>query len=207
MEKQPFRTTKNQRVRLKLNGVDNIYAKAYAGSEGWIRDQRHDDLGYPIVFIEWDKNHWTYNGEADKWTLEAHFDPIEESKMAEEQPQFDPNQFAAMMGQFAQWMADQQQDKKSNDPAPGDAPSQEENAREHYRLAWDEAKKIADNASSFLLLTVHKGQDGSWTPIVVSEAVDSDAALIAEMQVSRLAAEIATQLGYEVMAAREKHDA
>ncbi len=45
--------------------------------EGWVREKTHDEYGYPMVYIEWDKKHWAYNGERDGWTMEAHFDPKE----------------------------------------------------------------------------------------------------------------------------------
>lgn len=78
MIKQDHKTRKGDRVRLKGQGQDSLYEAAYAGAEGWVGDQRHDHLGYPEIFVKWDKTHWTYNGEDDGWTMESHFDILED---------------------------------------------------------------------------------------------------------------------------------
>src|SRR5215210_1854477 len=64
-----------QRVRLVK---DALYPLALHGMEGWIRKRNRDNLGYPMVYIEWDKDHWAYNGEGDEWTMEAHFEAVED---------------------------------------------------------------------------------------------------------------------------------
>lgn len=63
-----------------LPGCEEVYDKAMAGSRGWIRMRETDDFGFNKVFIEWDKDHWRYNGEADMWTFSSHF------KVAEHYP-------------------------------------------------------------------------------------------------------------------------
>lgn len=70
----------NTRVKLR-DGVDPGFYNGYsrAGNEAWIRDRKIDNLGYPRVFIEWDKDHWSYNGAPDIWTWEPHFEPVEEN--------------------------------------------------------------------------------------------------------------------------------
>lgn len=55
-----------------------VYQRARAGSRGWIRDRRTDDYGFDEAFIEWDKDHFLYNGEPDGWTFANHFISIEE---------------------------------------------------------------------------------------------------------------------------------
>lgn len=57
---------------------ENVYKRAVAGTRGTIRASKRDDFGYQKVYIEWDKAHWRYNGEADGWTLAAHFRPVED---------------------------------------------------------------------------------------------------------------------------------
>src|SRR3954467_9670267 len=81
-EKQPHRTKPRDRVRIK-DDVTHMYPMARVYSEGVVGDRTHDNLGYPMIFIEWDKDHWAYSGEEDRWVLEAHFDKVEESKMEE----------------------------------------------------------------------------------------------------------------------------
>src|SRR3954466_5189582 len=82
MQKQEHKVHENERVKLKSDGQDALYAFACAGSEGWVRNLDHDKLGYPMVYIEWDKDHWAYNGEPDRWAFEAHFDKVD-NKMSD----------------------------------------------------------------------------------------------------------------------------
>lgn len=56
-----------------------MYPMARVYNEGFVRQQQHDHLGYPLIYVEWDKDHWAYSGEEDCWVLEAHFDPVEEN--------------------------------------------------------------------------------------------------------------------------------
>lgn len=70
-----FRFNKGDRVRLRTDRAD-IYRRAFGGSEGVVKDRRVEDLGHHnMVFVVWDKDHWTYNGEEDMWAFEDHFDP------------------------------------------------------------------------------------------------------------------------------------
>lgn len=75
-QQPPFH--KNDRIRIK-NYVDpSIYGGMLRnGNEAWVRDIKYDQWGLPIIQIEWDKNHWTYNGAPDGWTFPDHFDKIE----------------------------------------------------------------------------------------------------------------------------------
>ncbi len=75
----PF--NKNDRIRIR-NYVDPaIYGgMTRNGNEGWVRDIKYDQWGLPIIQIEWDKNHWTYNGAPDGWTFPDHFDKVEEQQ-------------------------------------------------------------------------------------------------------------------------------
>jgi hypothetical protein len=76
-KKQEHRTRLNSRVRIK-GDVTHMYPAARAYGEARVKGKRHDDLGYPLIFVEWDKDHWAYSGEEDGWTLEAHFDLVED---------------------------------------------------------------------------------------------------------------------------------
>lgn len=78
------RFKKDQRVRLKSDGQDSFYELAQSGSEGWIKSLGFDEVGWPMVFIHWDTEHWTYNGEEDMVTFEDHFELVEEETMSEE---------------------------------------------------------------------------------------------------------------------------
>jgi hypothetical protein len=76
-------------TRVKLReGVDPGLYNGFSrvGNEGWIRKRKRDRYGYPQVLIEWDKDHWAYNGQEDGWTWEGQFEAVEENQMAEGQP-------------------------------------------------------------------------------------------------------------------------
>jgi hypothetical protein len=46
---------------------------AYVGCRATIKDKREDEVGYPHIFVEWDKDDWRYHGMPDGWTYENHF--------------------------------------------------------------------------------------------------------------------------------------
>lgn len=79
MNEYPF--NKGDRVRIK-NYVDPaIYdGMITIGNEAWVRGMKEDRWGLPMVLIEWDKNHWTYNGAPDGWTFAEHFEKVESSE-------------------------------------------------------------------------------------------------------------------------------
>lgn len=59
-------------------GAETVYPRALAGMRGIVRGLKDDDgYGFPQAFIEWDKQHWRYNGEKDGWTYASHFRPVE----------------------------------------------------------------------------------------------------------------------------------
>jgi hypothetical protein len=82
MAKQEHRTHVNSRVRIK-DSVTHMYQNARAYGEAVVTRHKHDEFGYPLIFVEWDKDHWAYSGEKDGWTLEAHFDPLEDDEEME----------------------------------------------------------------------------------------------------------------------------
>lgn len=83
MNKPEQRFKINTRVKLR-EGVDPSLYGGYSrtGNEGWIRKRKRDRYGYPQVLIEWDKDHWAYNGQEDGWTWEGQFEAVEENKMS-----------------------------------------------------------------------------------------------------------------------------
>src|SRR5690349_24834514 len=140
MQKQEHKVHENERVRLKSNGEDALYAFACAGSEGWVRKLDHDSMGYPMVFIEWDKDHWAYNGEPDKWAFEAHFDKIEDNTMAEQPAVPNPEDFARFMAAFQAFQQSQNQGDGEKPTAPVPEPdSPKINKEEAYKLVASKA--------------------------------------------------------------------
>jgi hypothetical protein len=61
-----------------------------------------------MVYIEWDKKHWTYNGEPDEWTFAEHFEPVKEAQVST--PQFSPEEFGEFMANaFSQFLGQKEQ--------------------------------------------------------------------------------------------------
>lgn len=83
MDKPKFLTDVGDRVRIK-DSVTHMYQNARVYNEAVVRARTRDNLGYPHVYVEWDKDHWAYSGEEDGWTFESHFDLVEE-KMEDRQ--------------------------------------------------------------------------------------------------------------------------
>src|SRR5271165_7482108 len=88
-----YRIPLNSRVSLR-DGIDSDLYRGYSctGNEGWIRNHRTDEHGYFQVLIEWDHDHWAYNGAPNCWTWEDHFDLVEEPKMPEMPSSQDPQE-------------------------------------------------------------------------------------------------------------------
>lgn len=74
-----------------IPGMDSVYDKAVAGSQGIVVAKKKDD-GFAMIKVEWDKDHWRYNGEPDQWTYENHFQLAERTSLHEAVE--DPTQFA-----------------------------------------------------------------------------------------------------------------
>jgi len=183
MEKQEQLFKTGQRVRLKSEGQDNLYAWAFPGSEGWVRDAQLDDMGYPMIYVEWDKNHWTYNGEANRWTFESHFELVEEN-MEEKKPE----EFDDLLKQFQEFLiAKKKADEPEPEPARGDSLSE-------YKERLGRAIEVAKAADSFLIITVTReypdGPEG--IPLLVPDVVNSyqspEAGYLLESRLSALAA-------------------
>jgi hypothetical protein len=63
------------RIALK-DQFDQLYSRAFLGSEGTILDINEDYDGFLMIYVSWDQEHWRYNGEPDGWTYASHFDVI-----------------------------------------------------------------------------------------------------------------------------------
>lgn len=64
--------------RVVLRGsMEIVYPLAWAGSEGWVREVRWDEDDFEQVWIQWDREHWRYSGEQDRWTFASHFRVID----------------------------------------------------------------------------------------------------------------------------------
>lgn len=201
MERQQHKLKTNQRVRLKADGQDALYPMACAGSEGWIRKQDTDPHGYPMVYIEWDKNHWAYNGEQDRWTFEAHFDPVEENNMSDQQGSTPPPEFVNFMSTlWQQFQASQQEQPKAEEPPPLNETEAEKDEHtgplasdEQFAEAITKSLEIAKNSDGFILITVDRESlpDTSvplLTPSIITCYKSAESGHVAELHMARFVA-------------------
>lgn len=119
-------TQLNQKVKIKYSAAD-LYQQSFGGAEGWVRDRKTDSHGYPMVFIEWDKTHWTYSAEPDGWTFDSHFEPVDEQPKVL-QPKVDKvevrsmakNEPESIFEQFIEWYERTQGHNAGREPGPQD---------------------------------------------------------------------------------------
>lgn len=160
-------------MKLKSDGQDAPYSWAAAGAEGWVKDLATDRVGFPMVYIAWDKDHWTFNGEENQWTLEDHFEPVEEEMADKDQSE--------LFKQFLEWQAKQ-----------GDAPEDTTSKKdEEYAERVAAGKKAALGADAFLIIAIEVDKTGErpvYNPIVYTSYKDEPAGLLLESQLGVLAA-------------------
>lgn len=143
-ENQPHRTKPRDRVRIK-DSVTHMYPNARVYNEATVRRRMHDSLGYPLIYVEWDKDHWAYSGEEDRWVLEAHFDKVEEHKMAaEEKPDF----MQALSDLLKQY---QDQDAEPEEKTDDEKVSAIEPGTD-YDSVLDKAVEDARNGEAFIII-------------------------------------------------------
>lgn len=203
MDKQKHRTHKNQRVRLKGEGQDQLYTNACAGSEGWVRNTDFDTQGYPMIYIEWDKDHWAYNGESDRWAFEAHYDIIEDNRMADtDKP--DKNSDDDFMAFMHKAFEDYKGQSASADPEIPEPPHNTEvtildgehgdgaPSPEQFESEVDRASALLRQADSFIVIAaIRKDVSGIDVPVMAPVIANSyqsvEGGLLAELQLSRMA--------------------
>ena len=138
-----------------------MYQFARVFNEGIVRARRHDDLGYPLIFIEWDKDHWAYSGEEDGWTLEAHFDLVEEDM----QDKNDNDKLNDLLAVLSTLVKDFQVGEPSSDPSADDRDDDGDDGAtfdEVLNAAIDDAR----DSEAFIIIVAHP-EDWDGTQIVV----------------------------------------
>jgi hypothetical protein len=203
MDEIPFRTKKDQLVRLKGEAT-SLYPFAHSGAPGWVRGHRKDELGWPQVRIEWDKDWWGYNGEQDRWAIEDHFDVVEKPKddQVSDNKSIPPEVMAAMAA-LGQWASTQQ----SDEPAPQIEPKVETQRtaaemkvvnQQHYAAVLEDAVGFAREADAVLVLAVkcHETTGGTeMIPKLFTSYKDGQAGVLLEMQIPKIAAQSHAELG------------
>lgn len=172
-------------MKLKPNGEDAVYALAPAGSEGWVRGLKLDSVGWPMILIEWDRDHWTYNKEPDGWTFEEHFEPVEDEMSEEGNIE---EQFEA----FKKWQAEQQ----------GGVEPVEIDVAERYQQDLRDATEIAKKAEGFFMVLIERQDDGvdlGFVPRVFNSLKDERIGALLESQLGIIAGYAHQQLAIELI--------
>lgn len=141
VEMTDFRIPLNSRVSLR-DGLDpNLYnGFGVVGSQGWIKKHKVDEFGYPHVYIQWDKDHWAYNGAPDGWTWEDHFNVVEVNMKDNKDKE------------LATRLLDMLREYSSED----EEVTSDEDAAEDFV----QAQQMLEDADSFVLVTAHRMRDG-----------------------------------------------
>lgn len=178
----------NQRVKLKSQGEDSVYEKAMAGSVGTIRSLDFDNVDFPMVYIEWDKNHWAYNGEGDMWTYENHFeedrDQMNDNSGRDEQDPSGDSNFVEFLAQKL-GVSVEEAELDFHDQVNGLGREEDKSYSDNLMDAFD----ACDGAEAFIAISVNKNQINGldvMTPSVYSGSVNVEANLLAQAFMSSL---------------------
>jgi hypothetical protein len=195
MNKPEQRFPVNTRVKLR-DGVDpSLYGGfSRVGNEGWIRKRKRDKYGYPQVLIEWDKDHWAYNGQQDGWTWEGQFQAVEEKEMADATPNNLEEQVKGITDTFVKSLVtalNPQSEPPADEPDEGDEPESEGSSEE-----WDslisQAQESIGKAPAYLLVALEYAETPNAPPMIVPRvfhaAREPEHALVIQSQLAHLTA-------------------
>jgi hypothetical protein len=182
MDEMNFEIPIDSKVKLKDSIDGTLYGGlACAGNQGWIRGRQRDPkFGYPQVFIEWDKDHWAYNGLDNVWTFESHFDIVEkamteknnEDKIQELVAGFTQNIVAAIKG---------------GEQPQIEAPKEDVINSEYLEKVREIAKELEDTDALIILSLEHRGD--IIVPNVITLEKEEKLRAILNLQVAYLAAQ------------------
>lgn len=173
----------------------NLYTMASSGSEGWADSLSHDELGYPLVYVKWDKEHWAYNGEPDTWTFASHFEAMED-KMDEEESEPDAvqkimNLISANAQPVEQSVEADTEPKTVGADVLLDALVHhvEWPTKEDFKTALADALSDTADDDGFILLSIKRNDDGTFNPSISMCMTDLEAKVLLDAQLTAIAAE------------------
>jgi hypothetical protein len=194
----------HSRVAL-IDGADNVYTFALAGTEGWIRERKIDDLGYDLVKIEWDKDHWRYNGQPDGWTFETHFKAIgppevpaektEDKQEDDEKEENEPQMEIVPVGEIS-----------LTDAPPAD------HQIEVYIDTLTEAMDAASESEAFLMIAVRRvpnpenPRETMYVPQIFTTSTTQEGALLLDIQLAECASTSYEEMVFQLIEQLKKHD-
>lgn len=200
MDKQEFRTRIGSRVRIR-DSVTHMYPNARVYNEAIVRARKRDQLGYPIIYVEWDKDHWAYSGEEDGWAIEAHFDLVED-QMAEDK------RFNELLG----GLSDLVNNFKSEGETPDESKEKleiepQEESKMTYNEVLDRALEDARDGEAFIVLVARPQEfrgNQIITPHMYKHSKREDADMMLEAVMADIASQAYTQLVMQLIAERKR---
>jgi hypothetical protein len=200
-----FRFQKGDRIRLR-DGVDPGFYEGMAkvGNVGVVTDRRRDRFGLPEVYVKWDRNHWAYNRQPDRWTFEDHFD-LEERPVSDHPSRADMARKAA--ADFAETMAklfaepDQDPESQASLPVEQGPDADEAAARSE---AIQQAASAMVEAEGFVTIVVHRKPHpdlpfGALSTEVYADCATVESEAIINFQLARLNAKFGEGLVTELI--------
>ena len=211
MDRPEQRFKINTRVRLR-EGVDPAFFNGYSrvGNEGWIRKRKRDRYGYPEVLVEWDKDHWAYNGQPDCWTMEGQFEAVEE-EMSDKAP--DPNQNrneqvrditeTFIRGLFSALGVEEPQEEVA-------APEAEEDNSDKWEALAAAAGEAVQSAPAYIVIALEHLQKDGAPPMIIPRvfyaAQKPEYRLIAQSQLAHVLAAMQDETIAETLQQRVSDD-
>jgi hypothetical protein len=189
----------HSRVAL-IDGADSVYTFALSGTEGWVRGRKVDDFGYDLVKVEWDKEHWRYNGQPDGWTFESHFKiigPPEIPATTEEEEEVE--------------QGEQSQEESIGELTLHEAPPADHQI-EVYIDTLTEAMDAASESEAFLMIAVRRvpnpenPTETMYVPQIFSTATTKEGALLLDIQLAECASTSYEEMVFQLIEQLKKND-
>jgi len=188
------------RIRLK-DGIDPSFYNGFSrvGNEGIIRKCKLDKYGFPQIYIEFDKNHWAWNGTEDGWTWASHFEAVEENEMDDQQKNNKESLEDTVKGiteNFVQAlfgaMSPAEQSKPEDPGASLDDISDSEDDSNDWESLLAEAGESLAKSPAYLLIALEYVEAPNAPPMIVPRvfhgARDPEYALIVQSQLAHVVA-------------------
>lgn len=177
----------HSRVALK-DGKDQVYVYALAGTEGWVRGSKQDSDGFELYKIEWDKEHWRYNGQPDGWTFAEHFKVIgpPDPRAVEEEDD---------------------DEEVGEDIEMQDDPVSKEEELESYMETLSQAFDAAAEAEGFIVFTIRrvpnpeKPEEVAFVPTMFQHSSSKEASMLLDIQLADVASSNYQEMIFNLMQA------
>lgn len=155
-----------------------------------------------MVYVEWDQEHWTYNGEKDQWTFEDHFEPVEEDMAEKKEEQAEA--LRAFAKAFGVDLDGSSEEVKSEPEEPSNEESDGYPDSERYLKTLEAAMAAAKNAQGFLIITLSQQNHPELNiPVMVPTVINSyqspEVAILLESQLPKIAALAHAELAQRVL--------